>query len=342
VNRKIIILVLILVAAGAVWWKKHHSAGAAAETPKPPEEEGIKITHDPSGRVVLHVPDEIQGNVGITVAKPDSAEFTPEIKAYGRVLDPAPLAAAVGELQAERIAADYSRQEFERMKVLKGQNNASERAFRTAEETYVRDEAALKLSLAKIRPVWGDKITERLSAFTKSEGQEADPFFSNLAESKSLLIRVDLPVDQTIDPGKIKAARIVPLAVKDTFIQASYFGMAPYVDAQTQGRGLFFVVSENTAHLLPGAALTAYIQLAEPPASGVRIPLEAVVRAEGSAWVYIMGSDSDSFTRTQISLDHPLPNGWFTATNITTTNYLVVTGAQSLLSQETKPAGGPD
>src|SRR5262249_42000563 len=157
----------------------------------------------------------------------------------GRVLDTAPLAAALGELLAQRIAADYSRQEFERMKTLKGQNNASERAFQTAEETYVRDQAALKLTLAKIRPVWGDKITEKLSRFAKPEGKsgeaEMDTLLAGLVEAtNSLLIRVDLRAGENVDPTQIKAARLVPLGAKDAPIQAEYFGVAPNVDPQTQ------------------------------------------------------------------------------------------------------------
>jgi multidrug efflux system membrane fusion protein len=342
-NRIFAILIVIAAVAFGFWWKAHNSGAKPAEPPKPPEEEGIKITHDTNGNVVLQIPDEIQGNAGITVSQPVRGEFSPEIKAFGRVVDTAPLSAAFAELQAARIAADYSRQEFERMKTLKSQNNASERAFQQAQEASVRDQTALNLALVKIRPVWGDKIADRLSASLKADNgdQQEDKLLSSFATGKSVLVRVDLPGGEAIDLDQIKAARLAPLS-QSAPIDAEYFGLVPNVDPQTQGRGLFFLVSDNKTHLGPGAAVTAFIQLSGAPVSGVIIPPEAVVRTEGAGWVYVMSAGSDKFTRTEISLEHPVENGWFVPKNLSTNNYVVTTGAQSILSQETKPAGAPD
>jgi multidrug efflux system membrane fusion protein len=342
-KRILAILALIAAVALGVWWKAHNAGAKPAEAPTPPEDEAIKITHDTNGNVVLQIPDEIQGNAGITVSQPASAEFSPEIKAFGRVVDTAPLSAAFAELQAARIATEYSRQEFERMKVLKGQNNASDRAFQQAQEAYVRDQTALNLALVKIRPVWGDKIADRLSALVKSDakGQEEDKLLSSFATGKSALVRIDLPAGEGVDLDQIKGARLVPLS-QSTPIEAEYFGVVPNVDPQTQGRGLFFLVSDNKTHLAPGAAVTAFIQLSGTPISGVIVPEEAIVRTEGAGWVYVMGAGSDKFTRTEISLEHPVEKGWFVSKNISTNSYVVTTGAQTILSQETKPAGAPD
>ena len=66
------------------------------------------------------------------------------------------------------------------------------------------------------------------------------------------------------------------------------------------------------------------------------VPSEAVVRAEGRGWVYLMNNGSDAFTRLEVPLDHPAPGGWFLTKGVTTNDYLVVTGAQILLSEELK------
>ncbi len=343
-NRTILILIIVGAVAGGLWWKNRTHPTGPAEAPKPPEEEKIKITHDTNGNVVVHIPDEIQGNAGVTVSKPAGAEFSPELKGYGRVVDIAPLSAAFAELLAARMTAEYSRQELERMKVLKAQNNASERAYQTAEAAYARDQTVVNLSLVKIRPVWGDKIAEKLSVLVKPEAKDAqpDPLFANLAEGRTALIRIDLPAGQTIDPAEIKSARLAPIVDQNASIEAEFFSLAPTVDPQTQGRGLFFLASDNKGRLTPGTALTAFLRFSGAAVAGVIVPPEAVVRAEGAAWVYVMGDGSDTFTRTPISLDHPTEKGWFIANGPSTNNYLVTTGAQTILSQETKPAGGPD
>ncbi len=343
-NRTFLVLILIAAVVVSFWWKRYHSLAPTAEPAKPAEEEAIKITHDTNGNVVVHIPDEIQGNAGIIVSTPSAAEFRPEIKGYGRVVDVGPLAAAFTELIAARTAADYSRQELERMKILKAQNNASDRALLAAEEMYVRDQTAVNLSLVKIRPLWGEKISDRLSTLVKPEIKDRrdDKLLSYLVDGSTVLVRVDLPAGQALEADAIKGARLVPLGDNSQSVPAEYFGLAPNVDPQTQGRGLFFVVSSNDTHLAPGAAVTAFIQLSGPAISGVIVPREAVVRAEGSAWVYVMDAGSDTFTRTEISLDHPVEKGWFVSKNLAATNYVVTIGAQSILSQETKPSGAPD
>jgi len=41
-------------------------------------------------------------------------------------------------------------------------------------------------------------------------------------------------------------------------------------------------------------------------------------------------------------LDHPIEGGWFVSKGVTTEDYLVVTGAQILLSEELKASLKPD
>jgi hypothetical protein len=41
-------------------------------------------------------------------------------------------------------------------------------------------------------------------------------------------------------------------------------------------------------------------------------------------------------------LDHPADGGWFVTKDVTTNDYVVVTGAQTLLSEELKASLKPD
>ena len=343
-KRPLFIFLLIAAVTGGVFWTKQHVADKPAAEAKPPEEEVTKITHDSSGNVVVHMPDEIQGEAGIAVSTPSVAQLSPEFKGYGRVVDPAPLAALVLELTSARIAYDFAHEEAKRMKVLKDQNNASERALAMATEVADHNQTVLLATLAKIAPVWGEELFQRVSQMTRPEVSASTnfPLLELLTNRKSILVRVDLPAGQTLEMSDIRGARLVPLGENPTEVPAQFFDAAPNVDPLTQGLGLFFLVPENRTRLAPGVAMTAFIQTSGPPRSGVIIPSEAVVRAGGAAWVYVMGAGSDTFTRTEIPLDHSVEKGWFVAKGITPSNYIVTTGAQLILSQETKPAGAPD
>jgi hypothetical protein len=90
--------------------------------------------------------------------------------------------------------------------------------------------------------------------------------------------------------------------------------------------------------------VTVWLQVPGEPLAGVIIPRDAVVRLEGAGWVYVMDKDKggEGFTRRKIPLDRPTEGGWFVTGNVKVDDYVVVTGAQTLLSEELKAALSPD
>ena len=79
------------------------------------------------------------------------------------------------------------------------------------------------------------------------------------------------------------------------------------VDPQLQGQGFFFLVRTGSANLLPGAAVTGYITYSGEPQTGVLLPRDAIVRFNGTSWVYQQTSDK-MFSRLE---DHLLQPEWF-------------------------------
>ncbi|PYI86742.1 MAG: hypothetical protein DME26_08445, partial [Verrucomicrobia bacterium] len=93
------IVVAAVVGGGVVWMKKHADVPKAArEKTDDDEPEGPRITRDANSHVVINIDDETQGNMGLLVVHPETVQVSPELKGYGRVLDPAPLAALMIEL----------------------------------------------------------------------------------------------------------------------------------------------------------------------------------------------------------------------------------------------------
>jgi hypothetical protein len=282
---------------------------------------------------------ETQARIGLKIETPAAMQWEPEMKAYGRVVDPAPLLDVLMELGRAEMTFDSSHQELERAKQLKQDNNISERSFQEAEAAYKQNLAAVGAINLKIQNSWGRKLTEMMGPMVVPPGTERkwDDFLKNYPDA-AVLIRIDLPAGERLKNWS-QTARIVSLAEKVSSVFANYFDAFPAVDPQTQQQGvLFAAVKSSTDQLTPGEAVTAFIKTSGEPVSGVVIPASAVLRHEGKGWVY-MQTETNQFVRTEIPLDRLTDNGWFVSENISPTNHVVTGGAQTVLSAELSSGG---
>ena len=319
------LLLILLVAAGCA--KKD-------EPPKPEEkksESPWKLSRNTNGEPVLTLDEATQKRVGLQLAPLAAAQLTPEVKAYGRVLDPAALATAVAESVAARAMAEASQKEFERIKILAGQNNASTRTLQTAEAAALRDSAQADAARIRLRTAWGEAITD---------SKDLRGVVESLAAGASALVRLDLPAGEVLKSVPT-GARVFAMADEGTPFEAKFLGAAANVDAQTQGRGFFFLVTKPQGQFKPGGAVLGYLGVAGDAQSGVLVPREAVIHADGHAWVYLQ-TGAGAFTRKEITTAHALAGGWFVREPLGAGDRVVVIGAQQLLSEELKGQGGGD
>jgi len=287
--------------------------------------EDSRVKRGANGETMVVLDGATQKRIGLEVTAPAPAQWQPEVRGYGRVLDPAPLAGLVAEWDSARAASDASRQEHERLKVLAQQDNASARALQAAEAAAKRDQLLVETARAKLVLGWGKALVER-----------TDPgmFARSLTLGETALVRIDLPAGEALKSTPV-SARLVSLN-DEVDSHADLFGPAPAVDPQTQGQGFLFLSKEKT--LAPGAAVTGYLRIPGEPVSGVIIPGGAALRHEGKAWVYLRTGD-DMFTRREIALDRPADNGWFVSGGITAKDRVVVSGGQTILSEELSSGG---
>ena len=318
-----LVLLMLLCAGCSRASKAAPEAGAAEKQPAAAEEEaGPHVSRDTNGLVVIAINDEAQGQLGLVVKKPQPFQMSPEIKAYGRVLDPAPLAALLNELAAARAAYIASSNELARLKTLTGQGNASARALQAAEAAALRDQLAAQSASDRLALSWGKVVA----------AQTALPdFIQSLTSLETVLVRLDVPMGETL-PAQPLGARLAGLDA----VSLEFLAEAPNMDPQMQGQGFIFLAKPNKPRLAPGQAVTAYLKLPGEPVNGLLIPRDAVVRTEGAGWVYELNAGGEGFTRLEIALDRPAEPGWFVTQGVSATNYVLVTGAQQLLSLENK------
>ena len=304
----------------------------AADEKKPAAEEAkekSRVSHGTNGEVVLTLDAETQKLIGLKVTELTATNLPPVVKGYGRVLDPAPLVQAVGDLAAAKVTAEASRKEFERLKTLRAQDNASDRALQAAEAQTLRDKSLADSLSAKLLLGWGKAVDDwdTLAKLSKS-----------LVLLEAALVRVDVPAGEAL-PGKPTGAQLMPLTADAKPITAEYFGAATSTDPQLQGQGFLFLVRSNTPAV--GAALTAQIQTDGTPVAGILVPARAIVRHEKEGWVYVQTGD-DKFTRRVAELGRASGEGYFVTSGFAAGEKVVTTGAQLLLSEELKGQGGEE
>ena len=333
------IVLVILVAAGfgggVVWMKQRGAVPAAAAeksanaaAPTDEEAAGPTVSRDTNGNAVISMSDETQGDLGILVKSLAAFQMSPEVKGYGKVLDPALLAGLLTELALAQAAYTASSAELARLKTLEGQGNASTRALQTADTAALRDRLAVQSARERLALSWGKALAD----------QKDLPAFAHLLTSlEAALVRIDLPVGETLQAPPA-GARMATLSGQSS--EAEFLEPAPSVDPQMQGRGYIFLLKPNSPRLSPGESVIGYLKTPGEPLVGVVIPREAVVRTEGAGWVYVLNSGGDAFTRVEVALDHPTEGGWFVTKGVSAGEFVVVTGAQQLLSIELRGQGG--
>ncbi len=340
-KKVIIIVAVIIVAAGAAVWIKNHPD--ADDKPKPaaekkdvaaPDEKkdnaaAVKISRDDRGNAVVSMKKDVQDKNGLKTTVVEAAQFDRELKAYGHVLDPGPLAALLTELATSKAAYIASSNELTRLKTLAADGNASSRALQTGEAAALHDRLAVQSAKDRLSLGWGKAITEL-----------ADPsaLLTSLVSQEKALVVVDLPGGE-VGPPAPAGARLVALA-GDT-VSGAFFGIATSVDPLAQGRGYIFLVESNTMAFAPGEAVTGFIKSGGETLAGAIVPNTAVVRTEGSGWAYVLQGNAEDFVRVPVALDRPMEGGWFVTNGVTASNAVVTTGAQMLLSEELKGSAKP-
>jgi hypothetical protein len=290
---------------------------AAEPAEKPAEEE----KSDP-----LNLPPEKRSAAGLVLAKPAAATLAPEVRAFGRVLDPAPGIALAAELETARAAMAASEKELARaQKLFSADGNGSAQAVESAQSAAARDRAAFNSARGRFIATFGRALVDSANL---------DQMVAALEQGVALA-RVDvLPGDEPAPNPK--TVRIGAVGREEMF-DAPVLGAAPTVDPQVGGQGFFVLLRDHP--LAAGTALRAVLPGVGEPQSVLTVPRTAVVYHEGSAWVYVSG-DKNTFARKRLTLGRTVGDAIAVTDGLDASDDVVTTGAQQLLSTELQAAGG--
>lgn len=275
----------------------------------------------------LHLPPAKRAAAGLLLAQPATVTLAPEVSAFGRVLDPAPLIALVAELETARAALATSEKESARLeKLFAADTNVSAQAVDTAAAALARDRTAVASARARLLATWGRPL---------ADAAKLDNIISEL-EKGAALVRLDLLPGDTPATDLKKAAVTLP-GRAETF-SADIIGAAPTADPQLQGAGFLAFID---GHTLPvGAALRATLAGPGEPQSALTVPRSAILYHEGSTWLYVL-EEEDNFERKLVTLGRGVGDGVVITSGLDDSHQVVTAGAQQLLSAELQAGGAP-
>jgi len=323
-KAKILIPVAGIVVVAALIWGYRQMSGeqAADKEADQPIAPASHVRRAPNGETVVTIALKTQQLIGLETAPLVTADLSPEIKAYGLVLDSAALVSLENNVVSAQAALQASQAEYERLAKLSAQNNTSAFALQSSEARTKQDQVALDTARAQL-----------LAASGKALLREPADFFQQLVGQESVLVRLDLPAGEATAEEPAVAQVRVPGTAR--IVPAKFLGRAATADPRDQGEGFLLLVTNAPAELVSGLAVVGFLQSPGEPFRGVIVPDGAVVRTNERDWLYIQ-TDPTNFARREITLNHPVSSGWFVTNNVAPGDKAVVIGAQTLLSEEGK------
>lgn len=277
---------------------------------------------DTGSPMILQLGAEGARRAGVELARATAGQLAPEVLAYGRVLDPAPVVTAVARRQAVRAQARRADEELQRIERLaRDEQNASARELEAARAAASSARAEVTMAEAGVVGLLGFEAANdsRLPSLTRA-----------LERRSAALIRVDVPASAQ-RPAPERGWWLTAYPGLPHPIAAEYLAEAPDVSPQTPGWGFLFVVDEDPPP--PGTRIRAGIRTAGEIRHGVDVPSEALVRDGGEVFVFVARGEG-TFERLPVVARSHGNGRWLLEGDVEPGTQVVVSGAQQLLSAQ--------
>lgn len=295
---------------------------------KPPGASAAQLSRDAAGHIFIAIRPQIQKEIGITTKPLERIVRPREVEAYGFILDPAPLSKLNNDLLTAQAALSAADAQYQRTRRLYAdQKNASLRDLQGAQASYLADKSQLGSLEQQLRNDWGEKIA-------LMDPQSRSRLVGALIDRREAIARLTVPIGDLIDDAPYTAEiAVVGHEGQPLNTQAVY--PAPTVVPTLQGQTFFVLVAAREFPIRSGAAASARIPTSSTSEQGVVVPRSAVVRYAGDDWVYRQLA-GDRFVRLEIVPVEITDRGYFVTENIAPGMRIVISGAQTLLSEELK------
>lgn len=273
------------------------------------------------------VSEDAQKLSGIRTAALAEISLPPSTAVFGTVLSPAAVVDLIRQTDMARAALEVSQETQDRAeKLFTSGELVPRKDVQAARAQVALDKAALLGLEDRLTLEWGPW-------FSGKSIEDRDKLIAQFLAGKQSLVRLSVP-RAAAAPAKPTGVRLHAFGEKATVLRSQVIVPAQSVDPVFQGLSFIAVLDGEDAPLAVGLSLTGELELEGKSRAGLLVPGEAVVFYLGKAWVYQKSAATD-FERVEIPMDSPVAGGWFVKADAEIPREVVISGVQSILSQET-------
>jgi hypothetical protein len=281
-----------------------------------------------------------QQRAGIETRPAVQARGSLKVIGYGTVLQLEPLLQLRQQYLAARLQQDnakarsaVSQLNWARTQALHQQDIVSTRRLQEQQAQSQSDSATLEISRDQQQTVvvasqlyWGPLLTRW---FVESADKNAETFLRQQRQ----LIEVLVPQRVNVDARQTLYVGVGPQS--ESAVPVGFIALAPQVDAVSQQRRYFYqTLSQQSTPLPIGAHVT--VSVASPmEAANALIPESALIWHLDSAYAFVQIGD-EQFSRRQLRDVQPAGKGFVSTADVALGDKVVISGAQTLLSQQLK------
>ena len=292
------------------------------------------------GHKAIQVQQDIIDSAGIKYDKLYTINYKPEFSAFADVVDISPIVELNTKYQGLLARKKVSDTELNsNNKILnralalhknKSLSTGELEKIQAKRDKISAESSRLSIDIESFKLEVLSSLGENLAQLIFNE--EKNQLLNDLASRKTYLVLLSLLKDQTLDPEN-QDVFININNERDNATLVDYYGKANMLANPLYGESFYYLIKSE--RLRVGMRIFAWVEKYTDTVSGLFIPESAVVWYGNEPWIYQKGSD-DYFIRKPISDLERIPNGWLERKNQFNDAEIVISGSQTLMSEEFK------
>ena len=292
------------------------------------------------GSLTVKLSAETQELAGIKTVTAENITLDAEDKAYAAVIDIGQLVdlrsrfrnvqatLAVSRTQVNNAAAS-----LQRLRKLNAETtNISRREIQQARASLQERTALLNAEKIKLDNIRAEMLQRWSPTITDMALQDTSEIFGRLINQEEYLVLLSLRPEQRLS-GDTAFVYVNRVDERNTARKAYVVSPAPFSELNLRGETYFLRTPADRLRI--GMRLHVWLPGTGYTGTGIGIPDEAIVWYAGKAWAYVQ-LDEETFSRRSLPESQRTGSGWLVNDNFATGDQIVVSGAQTLLSEEFK------
>lgn len=292
------------------------------------------------GSLTVKILTETQKLAGIQTVSAENITLDVEEKAFASVIDIAPLLELRAQYRNLQASNEIARTRLknaaitlERLETLHSEaSNISLRELQQARSEWERERATLQAEQVQMDNIRARMLQQWNATLTDLALKPESEIFARIIRQEDYLVLLTLRSEQQLTDN-LAYVYVNRTDDRNTARKAYLISAAPF--SQMSMRGETYFLRTPADKLRIGMQLHVWLPNTGFTGTGISIPNEAIVWYAGQAWAYVK-IDAETFSRRSLPDSLKTSQGWLVRDNFEIGDEIVISGAQTLLSEEFK------